>query len=712
MVDYRVSIDFDRDGYVHKSTASTDALNLLPSPVEWRGLFYRIGGDASGDGTGINTSFNLIREETAYGVFVLRLTMPIGSTNPDGVHVGKHPATLAVDSIAVTAGSTYTFKVWVKSPTLHSNTEFQLRVYDQDDAQIATTTDLFPETYWTAVSLTFTAPTGTTHVALSILKSPPHDGMILDTAGWMLVAGSSAPTAFNAGGIHYRDNITTYVRALSFSDGMETAYKGLPIPARCVIALDNAGKHWLPEYASSPLYGHISKGALVFVEADHLGTTYPLWRGTIADIQVSGDDTDPVCLITAEDGMSLINTATYEPELLTDVLTGTALSTLFETGILAYPYAGAFCLLDAAGYAELDSTARLYDDYITDFDAGKTRLAYIGDNLDAGSGIGAQNYIASAIGAEAGGRLFWNAATGKYVYHDRHRDILQAGSYTALARTDVDSVRYAWGDRVVNRLTINYLPRRLGSPGTVMYSMENLPVRLAPNAVRAITAAYRVGDSVGTTGGIDMIYPVAGTDYAAASEVNKNNSDGSAQDRTGSLAVLVAFGANSARITITNTGSDTINVTSFQLRGTPLIADARATVTSVDGSSIGANGLHENAMDIPALSDGAFVQQYADYTVRRFKTAFGRLESVRYAGHRSSTALTNALSLTCGSFVEIDDAYLDNAQTKYVVVGRSHEIGVEMNTHYVTLVLQPVERQIFAILNASTAELDAAYIAL
>jgi len=699
MVSYRVLFDFDRDGYVHRTTAQADPINLLPSPVQFRGLHFA---------ANASTTLSLVREATTYGVFILRAVMAAASGT--GFSVGVHPSG-AINVIPVTAGQTYTWRVWTKSPTLTGDTDFLLKVFDQAGNEIAASSVLYPETYWVAQTLTFTAGVGMTHARLAVLKSPPNDALTLDTAGWMLVAGSSAPSAFNAGGIHWRDNITTAIREIEFSDGMERAYIGMPTPARALLTLNNLSGDWLPENSSSELFGHLSKGLLIFIEADHLGVTYPLWRGTIAGVEISPDDAEPVARLVAEDGMSIINQATYEPPLLLDVTTGEALTHLFDSGAIRYPYPGEFAIIDGGDYAKIDE-ARIFENVITSFEDGQTQLAYVGDNLERGAGVGVQSYIAALVGAECGGRFFYDGTDGRYKFHDRHRDFLRAGSYTDLGRDELTNMSYVWGDDLANDITINYAPRRVGSAGSVMYSMENLPLRLAAGQSRSFTAAYRNGDSASAVGGIDMIRPVAGTDYAAESEVLKNN-EGAPTDRTERLLVRVQFGATSANVTVMNTGGEAVNVTLFRLRGTPLISDSRATVTARDPVSIGDHGIHGITLDLPALADGEFAQHYADWLIHKFSQPIGHIASVMVLANKSDTTMTKALGFAVGDAVSIADDYLTNTQETYIIVGRTHQInvGTQPETLLLTLVLQPVERQKVAIVDDPESLIDSAIIA-
>ncbi len=701
-------MDHDRDGFAHRATSPSDPLNLLPSPVLYKGLPYAR--------ANTSTVVALEREPTDYGLFVLRATMAAAAGC--GVYLGQHKDTSAIDTIPVTASQTYTAAVWVKTQTL-TNTQCALYVHTQAGVLVGISATLSANGTWTRLSSVFVAPVGATHVRLSVMKVTTVAELDLYTAGWMLVAGSSAPAAFNSGSpLHWRDNIASYIRALSFGDGMRAAYEGIAQPARLSLQLNNSGGEWLPENSASPFYGTLKNGMLVTVEAELGSTVHPLWQGTVTAVSISADDADPIANLTAEDPLLLLLDTTYTPPLLQNITTGAALQVLFDSGVIAYPYPGAFALLDATGYSELDTRFRFFANWITDFDTGQTTLPYVGDNTNSVSGgVGAQAYIADLVAAELGGRFAFDARRGVFAYHDRHHDATNTPTSTTIQRTDLAAADYVWGDDIVNEFTVGYTPRHVGSAGAALYTMPNLPIRLTPGQRRTITANYTNAENGNSVGGIDMIQPVAGTDYTAFNEDGNATPTSSGArlgttDRTADLSMGVQFGAQSAQVTLVNNGSAPIYLTLFKFRGTPLIADQRQQVQARDATSIGDYGLHRLGVELNALSNGDEAQAYADYLVKRYKQAIGRFASITLAAHKSDALMATALALGFGDYISISDVYLANAQVHYVVVGRQHDFDLGGNRHNCTLYLQPVARANWFILNDPLSALNSSVLAL
>ena len=700
-------MDHDRDGYLHRSTAQADPLNLLPSPVLFKGLTYA---DLNS-----NSQTSLQRSVSDYGLFALRSALAPAALSV--VFVGVNPITFAA-TIAVSPSTTYTLAVWIKASAATA-AQIDIRAYNAGSL-IAASALFTPTTAWVKRTLTFTTAVGQTSVAFGVVKLVTDSYTVtVDTAGWMMVAGTSAPTAFNSGSpLHWRDNITSYIRALSFGDGMRAAYEGIAQPARLLLQLNNSGGEWLPENAASPFYNTLKKGMLVRVEAELSGTVYPLWQGTISSVAISTDDSNPIATITAEDPMLLLLDSTYTPQLLQNVTTGAALQSMFDKGVIAYPYPGDFGIIGATGYGRIETDFRFFANWITDFDGGQTTLPYVGDNTarDA-AGVGAQAYIGDIVAAELGGRFAFDARRGLFVFHDRHHDATNTPTSTTIQRADLSSADYVWGDDVVNDLTVGYVPRRVGSPATPIYTMPNLPIRIAPGQKRTINAAYRIGDAGGAVGGISMIMPVAGTDYTAVNEDgNATPSSSGARlgttDYTAYVGISVTFAAQSAQVTLTNNASVPIYITAFQLRGTPLIADQQAQAHAVDATSIGDNGLHRMNVQLAALADGDLAQQYADYLVQRYSTPIGRFASLTLAAHKSDAVMASALALGFGDYVSISDAYLQNTQQHYVIIGRQHEFDIGNGRHNCTLYLQPVARQNWFILNDPLSAFNSSVLAL
>lgn len=632
-----------------------------------------------------------------------------------GVRIGMNEDS-SVDTIPVTAGETYTLKFWhillngFSSPA-------KVEVYNQSSVQQGSTTTFNIFAGYNGVTVTFTASVGTTHIYFDILKTTPFLAHEWNLTGFMLVDGASAPTAFNSGSaLHWRENVAAYVSALEFRDGMQAAYQGMAQPARMLISLENTDGEWLPENSGSPFYGTLVPGTLVFIEAVH-GGDVPLWQGVITQISVSADETQPFVTLTVEDAMLLLQDTTFTPPLMLDTRTGAALEALFDSGVIVYPYPGEFTIIDSASYGVIGES-RLFVNWITDFDEGQTVLPYVGDNADSGAGIGAQAYITDLVGAELGGRFAFDAAQGKFIFHDRHHDIYLPAPTTTLTRAEVVAAPYLWADDLKNVLTVGYIPRRVGAAASVLYSLPNVPLRLAAGATRTFTAPYRNPDnSVQPVGGLDMIAPLVGTDYIALSEERNSTPTASGaylgtQDYSRYQVVQVEFGAASAKVTVKNAFSEAVYLTLFQLRGTPIIADTRQEVAARDAESIGDYGLRRRQIEVPALGDGALAQQYARYLVNRYHDPIGRFAAVTLRGEYSDALMTKIVNLQLGDYIDYADSYLENAQQRYAVVGREHRFNIAGNSHEATFTLQPVEREPWAKLDTVTAIIDTSLIAL
>ena len=111
-------------------------------------------------------------------------------------------------------------------------------------------------------------------------------------------------------------------------------------------------------------------------------------------------------MLEASDGALKRTDSEYAPRFLENVRTDVALKDVFASGAFCYPYTGAFGLLDAPGFSELDKNFVLFEERVTDFCAGDTVLPFAGDNIDRGDRTNAQMYYAKSWQRNAAGASF------------------------------------------------------------------------------------------------------------------------------------------------------------------------------------------------------------------------------------------------------------------------------------------------------------------
>jgi hypothetical protein len=493
-------------------------------------------------------------------------------------------------------------------------------------------------------------------------------------------------------------DISSYVLQCEYRWGMNKAYQEVAPPARMVLTLDNSSGAWSVAKSTATFSSLFKKGVLVKMSFTNTGDQVrDRFIGTITDLQLlPGIRGQNIAILTVEDPMlRLLNTEYYSP-LLTNVTTDAALSQLFEDATIAYPYPHQYWMLGIDGASELESTTTVFENTITDFETGGTTLAFVGDNADGGSGVSAQAYLRDVVLAEAGGKLFWDAVNGKFVFWNRyHVSDIDTSLAASAGEVVLDApIEYHFADDLNNIMNVEYELKQVGTSADILYTSPNLPLSIIAGNTRKFTARYQDPDvPTARVGGINMIPPLAGLDYIA-----NTASDGSGSDVTSNLGISVQFNASSANITLYNSTAATLYVTKLQLRGTALISHARETAQFVDGVSVFAYGEFRRRMFLPLVQSAEFAQDYATALVSRFRTPLSRFERLT----RDLTFEPNAaaLSVTVGSVFKYHDEKLEDDDTVYMVVGEEGLIRGG-NNWQVTYVLEPVERNVFWILGVT-----------
>lgn len=158
---------------------------------------------------------------------------------------------------------------------------------------------------------------------------------------------------------------------------------------------------------------------------------------------------------------------------------------------------------------------------------------------------------------------------------------------------------------VYDRIQVTTHGRRIDSAPVVLAALQSNP-QIAPAASYTWLSAYRDPEQqAARVGGVDMITPVAITDYTF-----NGAADGSGSDLTADLSIVAAFGGNGVRFTVTNAGTVAGYITKLQARGTGLY-DYENLISEIDNGSTGAARV--GALDLAYEADanvGIHAAQY------------------------------------------------------------------------------------------------------
>lgn len=189
---------------------------------------------------------------------------------------------------------------------------------------------------------------------------------------------------------------------------------------------------------------------------------------------------------------------------------------------------------------------------------------------------------------------------------------------------------------VVTKVQVTIHPRSVeGGIGTevVLYSLASA-TRVEPGVAILIRGLFtKPGQEAFRVGGLDMLDPVATTDYLVNSA-----DDGSGTDLTASVTVDAIYQANSVLFEVTNNSSQVGFITKLQARGIAVI-DQQDTV--VEQEIENPQGIPQNVitLDMPYQTDPALAIEEAQYELHVANQQDRRAKSVTVSLSRQSTSV-------------------------------------------------------------------------
>lgn len=434
-------------------------------------------------------------------------------------------------------------------------------------------------------------------------------------------------------------------------------------PGEATFTLDNRSQRYSPARVwASPA---LRPSAIVTLEAAAPGGPIRLFTGQIAAITSDGDPFQPVTRLHVHtiDAQFAQTPARLPP--LVNAEAKAALTALLDSADLRRPDQIAYWLLDQAGYAELNTTARLAPAFsaAADFDTGISRFAYLGFG---GGGLTVADVVRRIAAGEGG--LFCVDRFDRPRFFNRHARLRAAAPVLTIAAAQ--ALDYEFADDVIGRVRVRATPRRVGTAGSPLWTLD-APLRLEPGT-RTLTVAFRQDDrplaALVVSGTAFTATTLPGGGVAAAV-----------------YATVLRADAAAAVVEISNPGANAIYLTpGSAVLGTPLIEDDPVTVEQISPFALHAFGGRTLTLSQPLLDDVATAGQLASFTLHEHAFPRARLASVTFAGDSAA-----ALSVTLGDRVTVAAPSVQDSVTG-VVVGEAHELDrAALTAHRIRLTLVP-----------------------
>lgn len=213
---------------------------------------------------------------------------------------------------------------------------------------------------------------------------------------------------------------------------------------------------------------------------------------------------------------------------------------------------------------------------------------------------------------------------------DGSMQVLDAGSETA---------------KIKNKVKVTAHPRRVDAAATtVLFAKPNQSnPSVQPSAVLKLSGRYvDPANPNARVGGIDMVAPVATTDYLMNAAA-----DGSGANLTANFAVVPFYGANQVDYTITNNGGTAGYITKLQARGRGLYDYDPLEVEALNTTSIAQIGESQVVLDQPYQSDAVVTKAIAEFVVTSWSAGGIAEASLKYIP-RTQAELDAAMALEPG----------------------------------------------------------------
>jgi hypothetical protein len=637
---YQIAIDKNGDNFINMNSAPGDAPNLLPTPVSFAALGCRVEGPAS--------DLRLNRQDTPYGTQYWQVIL--NTVSNAGFYAGisgVNFTTGAITVIAVTPGQTYTAAVWCRG-VVSINDLLRLEIYGQDKALIAARSVPLTAS-WVQYALSFTPGAGITHVAIALRKPSGAVAMTFEATGFMLVAGSSAPAAFNADDLD--DTITPDVLSAEWRLGLERAYDAVAGPTRGQIVVRSADRRYSPEATEAAGMG-LLPGRRIRVRAVDGGETITLFDGLIDQVEPA-----PGALGSQETVIHLtgLDAQLKAARVLIPLQVNTRADVVIFQVMLQPPL----------------------NRFETALDVGQSTFAYVGDTWS--DGLPALTPIRQVTEAERGRCVVDRA--GRLIFYNRDH-LRDAVSVTTLD-DNFSALDYAYGRGLINQVRVLVQPRAAGAAGSTLWTLESSQaIPGGAENTRQITARLRDANDrpIGATA---VIAPVAGVDYAANTQA-----DGSGVNVTAQVSVaLTTVNGSAVKLTVTNSHPGTVYLLAgSRLRGTPLIQGDPLLVIREDAAGMTLYGVRPLEFNLPFLVTIDEAEALARYELARRRYPVGQVETITLDRSQHEDAI---LRRTLFDRVTIRESQTGHA-ADYWIIAETHRIDQGGERHRCTWTLEPI----------------------
>jgi hypothetical protein len=334
--------------------------------------------------------------------------------------------------------------------------------------------------------------------------------------------------------------------------GNDFLFNNVADVGRAWVVLDNASGRFLPRNSSSPLFGDLNVGTVF-----RFNTFY---EGRIVKFDFTpGIEGEQLCTIYIEDDIALLQRAVVDFQPILEHPVDEAMDDLYQASI------------DGLSPAPF---------YTTDWDDNGDSIAVFGQFLSQNISLYEMmqqicttyfGWFWIGSGIVFSGSSFVYSLRAYFMSREGFQgsnalSIAASSIYTADDVVEMDVISSA--DYIRNRIDVIYHPRHEIGTISILFTMQNNQIGIAPGATRKIYCRYRDPETGRFVISLDVENLAATTDYLFNSQP-----DGNGINLTGAANISISMVAyvSLAVVTITNSRAAKIHLTHLQVRGKPVI---------------------------------------------------------------------------------------------------------------------------------------------
>jgi hypothetical protein len=614
--------DWDNDGFVNRDARPGDGLNLMPTPLTWANI------DVSAD-AGCTATKEAV--ETRYGQKVFRISVNTSLTV--GGHFGRSSGGV-VDDIPVTNGQTYWVGCWMRGVSGYAGVPFALFVKNVLSGTLFQSSNQVLTADWQLFGGTITISGGDNFLRYKPEKQNNATACVIEATGFMLVAGSTAPSGFNAGGAsNLYDNLTNHLKSARWALGMRRPYQHMADENEGEFVLYNPSKVFSPEYASSPLFGEMVPQRTIRVE----GTASPvadtnLWVGWIDVIAPTMGGTRGPFLtrISCVGAKQFLDADELNLALQTNKRADQVIETILAATTLPPSVAAS--------------------DY--DLDTGESTFEWVGDNFDKFT-TAYDAILALMVGER--GKFFFNRS-GQAAFFNRQR--FQLDTTVDATFTDVMvSMDYSYGDLIVNECRVKYYRRSVSATATeTLWTLDDDITLLGGESLEMRARFAAAGDA--RVGGTDLVTPSTGAGTLDSTGANVTITGWTPE------AQSVLFTLNNASAT-----KDCV-VTICTIKGRKVTTWNGQEIKRIWQPSIDDYGRRVMIIDAKLIDGPEFAKNVGANEVKNRKDPRGMATGMTLL-NKDTTNLNQQLQRTIGDRIAVEETQTAHDQ-EYFIVGERH----------------------------------------